>query len=382
MNEFDEEHRRWTSCLYPSRKLREEKTFLIGVLVGEGVGEEVINCAVEVLDAITRSTDLQFDIRYGGAIGRESEKSGGEPLSDEVIDFCNEVFHQSGSILCGPGGGRFVYDLRRQFDLFFKISPIQVANGFPNSSRLKPNALQDVDILVTREGRSGVYQGAWKEQFDEQQRRVSSQVISYDDIQVQRFLDASAKLAASRQANMTVVWKESGVPTISSLWRDCAERAAAENGIEYRMVDVDLMAYQLIQDANMFNVIATPNLFGDVIADLGAVLLGSRGVSYSGNYSEQGWSVYQTNHGAAYDLAGKGIANPIGQILALAMMLRESFELDWAANCIHHAVRKVRDLGFVTAELSGNQNSVLGTQEIGSLIAKHVAESIDTQANT
>ncbi len=115
---------------------------------------------------------------------------------------------------------------------------------------------------------------------------------------MRRFLDASARLAQRRRGALTVVWKEAGA-AISTLWRDCANDAAATHNIEVRLVDIDLMAYRLIHEAATFDVIAAPNLCGDVLADLGAVLLGSRALSFSGNYSALGHAVYQTNHGAA-----------------------------------------------------------------------------------
>jgi 3-isopropylmalate dehydrogenase len=169
---------------------------------------------------------------------------------------------------------------------------------------------------------------------------------------------------------LTVVWKEAGVPSISRLWRDCAENAAAEYGVQLRMVDIDLMAYRLIQEAATFDVIAAPNLLGDVLSDLGAVLLGSRGVSFSGNYTECGEAVYQTNHGAAYDLAGLDRANPNGQILSLAMMLRESFDQHQAADAIEEAVRLVWAEGWRTADVAVPGSRIIGTHEMGRRVAE------------
>ena len=121
-------------------------------------------------------------------------------------------------------------------------------------------------------------------------------------------------MARQRRRDLTVIWKEAGIPAISRLWQDCAQEAAETHGVRLRMLDIDFMAYRLITAAQGFDVVAAPNSFGDVLADLGAALLGSRGVSFSGNYSEAGNAAYQTNHGAAYDLAGTDRANPAGQI--------------------------------------------------------------------
>lgn len=366
---------RWSDCLnLPSVSNLDRKVVLIGALAGEGIGPEVIAASVKVLHSVSAATDTVFEIRYGGAIGRDAERANGEPLTPAVIDFCNDIFHRGGVILNGPGGGRFVYDLRREFDLFFKISPIQISNGLPSASRLHADALRGVDILVTREGKGGAYQGSWNEQRDAGGQRTANQIISYSESDVRRFLEASARLAQVRRGKLSVVWKESGVPSISALWRDLAEETAADHGIECCLVDIDLMAYRLIQDASTFDVIAAPNLFGDVLADLGAVILGSRGVSYSGNFNQSGHAVYQTNHGAAYDLAGTDTANPVGQILSVAMMLRESFCLPVAAAAIEEAMRVVWDAGYVTADLETAGDTLIGTQKMGTLIAGHVEQ--------
>jgi 3-isopropylmalate dehydrogenase len=329
------------------------------------------------LHAVAQAADLRIELREGGSIGRDAERVSGTPLSREVIGFCEDVFEDKGAILCGPGGGRFVYDLRKHFDLYFKISPIQVANGVPGASRLHSQALWGVDILITRENKAGLYQGRWKEARDSRNNRVAKQFLSYSEPQVRRFLASSARLAKLRQSGLTIVWKESGVPAISRLWRDCAADVAAAAGVDYAMIDIDLMAYRLIQEASSFNVIAAPNLFGDVLADLGAVLLGSRGLSYSGNYTPRGDGVYQTNHGAAYDLAGSDRANPVGQILSLAMLLRESLALPHVAAAIEDAVRSVWNEGFCTADVAMPGGRIVGTREMGTRIAERAEQILE-----
>jgi 3-isopropylmalate dehydrogenase len=148
------------------------------------------------------------------------------------------------------------------------------------------------------------------------------------------------------------------------------------------MVDCDLMVYRLIQNAAEFDVIAAPNLFGDVLADLGAVLLGSRGLSYSGNFNESGHAVYQTNHGAAYDLAGTDRANPVGQILSIAMMLRESF-LQWRmADAIEQAVREVWTQGYRNKDVATAETQIIGTREMGERIARQAVAALKTLSET
>jgi len=352
------------------------------VLPGEGVGSEVVNGALHILDAVAGASGLRVRTREGGPIGRDAERSCGTTLPDEVVRFCEEVFAADGAILNGPGGGRYVYELRKRIDLFFKISPLQVVNGVPGASCLREESLHDVDILVTRENSGGVYQGVWTSRTDPGEGCVARHCFEYSQTQVLRFLKASARLAESRRGRLAVVWKESGVPSISALWRDCAAEAAEAFGVEWTMVDVDLMAYRLVQEASVFDVIAAPNLFGDVLADLGAVLLGSRGVSYSGNFTERGDAVYQTNHGAAYHLAGTDQANPAGQILSMVMMLRESFGLQREANAIVEALRSVWRAGWRTVDVAGRETQLAGTREFAALVAERAVALIGERPPT
>ena len=145
------------------------------------------------------------------------------------------------------------------------------------------------------------------------------------------------------------------------------------------MVDIDLMAYRLVKEAGAFDVIAAPNLFGDVLADLGAALLGSRGISYSGNYSGRGNAIYQTNHGAARDLAGTDTANPAGQILSAAMMLRENFAFDREASSIEAAIQSVWKEGWRTQDVAVPGSRVVGTREMGARVAERAVAILEAR---
>jgi 3-isopropylmalate dehydrogenase len=374
----------WTDCLnvHRSRHKDADGPPLVGVLPGEGVGPEVINAALEILCAVVTPGSLEIEICEVGCIGREAEQIFATPLPEDVIRFCDDVFTRGGAILHGPGGGRFVYNLRNQFDLFFKISPLQIGLGVPQVSRLKPETLRGLDILVTRENSGGIYQGRWEEGADPSGDRLARHYFEYSEKQVRRFLHASARLAKQRRGDLTVVWKESGLPSISKLWRACAEEAVTAHGVRLHMVDIDLMAYRLVHEPQAFDVIAAPNLFGDILADLGAVLLGSRGVSFSGNYSETGASVYQTNHGSAFNLAGTDRANPAGQIFSVAMMLRESFGLSREATAIEEATRSVWLEGWRTEDLAVPGARIVGTREMGSRVAEQAAEILESHQPT
>jgi 3-isopropylmalate dehydrogenase len=194
----------------------------------------------------------------------------------------------------------------------------------------------------------------------------------YTEHEVCRLLKVAAGIATRRRGEMVVVIKDGGLGALSDLWRMCTAQVAAEAGVRYSFINVDHAAYCLIHEARSLDVVVAPNLFGDVLADLGGVLLGSRGLTYSGNFSSDGAAVYQTNHGAAHALAGRNEANPVGQIMSLAMLLRESLGLAEEAALIEAAVAAVWRRGWRTAELAEPGCRVAGTQDMGCLVAESV----------
>ncbi|HVF85651.1 MAG TPA: isocitrate/isopropylmalate family dehydrogenase [Abditibacteriaceae bacterium] len=354
--------------------IRMEAPLLVGVLEGEGIGPEVIGVALRLLHALEGICGLKFDLCFGGAIGVQAKTQNGKPLPEEIITFCRNVFSQGGAILNGPGGDRYVYDLRVQFDLFCKLSPLRVSPELANAGRMKPDFVRDVDILLVRENVSGFYQGQWSESATESDGIQAEQSCLYTEKQVRRIVQVAAHTAKTRRGKLSVVVKDGGVPTISKLWRDCAVQIAQQADIEYSILNIDYAAYKLIQHPHEFDVIVAPNLFGDVLGDLGSVLLGSRGLSFSGNFAANGAAVYQTNHGSAYDLVGKNEANPVGQIYSMAMMLRESFGLANEARLLEDAVAQVWQRGWRTADLAEEGCKVVGTREMGDLICDALIE--------
>jgi 3-isopropylmalate dehydrogenase len=335
----------------------------------------VIGCALQVLFALEPETGSSFVIEKGGVIGREAERQHDTPLSTEVIAFCEDIFSRGGAILTGPGGGRFVYDMRKQFDLFCKCSPIKVADELLAATRFQPEHVRDVDILVVRENASGVYQGTWTQGHCSQNGRWAEHTFSYRESEVRRIIDVAACIAGQRRGEVAMVYKESGVPTVSALWRDCMADVAARTGVRHSVLDIDHAAYRLIQHPQEFDVLVAPNLIGDLLSDLAGVLVGSRGLTFSGNFNANGAAVYQTNHGSAYDLVGTDRANPVGQIFSLAMMLRESFGLAEEAVLIETAVAQVWREGWRTADLLEKNCRLCGTRQFTDLVAAEVARS-------
>jgi 3-isopropylmalate dehydrogenase len=368
----------WLDCIVDPAATRHSPAPLLGALPGEGVGPEVVDAALEVLRAVGEAGGKPVSVEIGGAIGRDAERECGSALPEDVVRFCEGIFERGGAVLSGPGGGRYVYDLRARLDLFLKISPVQVRNGLADASPLRPEVLEGVDVLVFRDNIGGVYQGKSDDGRGDDGRRFVRHSYSYATADVRRFLDAAARVARSRRGELTVITKESGLPVVDDLWRECATEAAGEYGIACSFVDVDLMAYQLVCRPREFDVVAAPNLYADVLGDVAAVLFGSRALAFSSNVASSGDAVYQTNHGAAYDIAGTDRANPVGQMLSLAMLLRESLGLKRESQAIEDGIHRVWSEGLRTADVDGTGSRAIGTREMAALVAEAATDRLAT----
>lgn len=350
------------SVVFPDRPVA-ASPYLLGIVPGEGIGPEVTEAALRVLDALQETGPARFDLRFVAP----SPATGGVTPEEET--FFAEIFAAGGAVLCGPRGGRFVYELRRLFDLYLKLSPLRVSPALARLSHLKADFVAGTDVMVVRDNAGGVYQGEWSEER-EAAGRVAIHRFADREPDVRRVIEAAAAVAAQRTGRMSIVGKDGGTPSISRLWREVTSEVAAARGISWEMVNVDFAAYRLVQEPRSFDVLVCPNLEGDILADVGAVLLGSRGISFSGNFTPSGLGVYQTNHGAAADLAGRDVANPLGHLNALAMLLRESLGLVREAEAVERAIESVLTSGARTADLAGHAGRVVGTREMTDLVVE------------
>lgn len=345
---------------------------VVGVLAGEGIGAEVVGAARDVLDHVRARTHKPVEIIVGGKIGRPAQAECGAALSGEVIEFCDSVFARGGAILCGPGGGRFVYDLRAHFALYCKLTPVRHLDAIDDASILRPERLRGVDLIVVRENVGGLYFG--RSEIVPGEDRAAIQHCAYSDSEVRRILLPALDLARRRRGRLALALKPDGIPAISTLWRENLEQLAAGTGVACQVLEVDNAAYQLIASPHELDVMVAPNMFGDVLSDAASLLLGSRGMSFSGNFGPQRRAVYQTGHGAAHDLAGRNCANPVGQIYSLAMMLRESFGWQREASAIEAAIAMVLGQGWRTPDIASSTSRVIGTRELGERIAAAAAD--------
>jgi 3-isopropylmalate dehydrogenase len=367
-----------TGVFEDARPENPSSPYIVGVLSGEGIGPDIISISLSLLKVIEQLRPVCFDLRWGGKIGKEAIAESGNALSSEVISFCRQLFNDGGALFCGPGGERFVYNLRLEFDLYCKLAPIQPMPALIGVGALKPSAMENVDILVVRENTGGLYQGQYG--FDgEDGKRRAWQNFHYSEQQVTRILNTAAKLAARRKGSLCAVTKPGGAPSISRLWEERAISESATHGVSLRVLEVDNACYQIIADARHFDVVVAPNLFGDIIADNAALLLASRGMSYSANFSASGHAVYQTGHGAAHDLYGTDRANPIGQILSLSMMLEQSFGLNEIATEIRQSVNDTLAAGWRTPDIASAGCHVIGSKAMGEMIATRLGERLSNQ---
>lgn len=359
----------------------------IAVLPGDGIGPEVISESVKVLEAVSRRFNHDFDLQYG-LVGGRAIDSMSTPLPDETIELCQN----SEAILFGAVGGPKwdnpqakvrpedgILAMRKRLGLFANLRPVKVYTALINSSPVKAELLEDVDMIVVRELTGGLYFATPKKRWATARGRRGVDTLKYTEKEIVRILRVGFELARTRRKLLTSVDK-ANVLESSRLWREIAVEISEEYPdvtLEHALVDAASM--QLIQYPSHYDVIVAENMFGDILTDEAAVLSGSPGMlpsaslaglnRESGQGSKPTVSLYEPIHGSAPDIAGQGIANPIGTILSTAAMLRLSFGLEDEAKAIEQAVEGVLSEGFRTTDIAADGGEVIGSSRMGSLIA-------------
>ena len=358
--------------------------FNIAVLAGDGIGPEVTDEGVKVLKAVGDAFGHNFSLQYGD-VGGVSIDNHGTPLLDEV----RELAGAADAVLFGAVGGPKWDDpsatvrpedallhLRAQLGVFANIRPVKVYPNLADSSVLKPQVLEGVDMVVVRELTGGLYYGQPKERKETPEGWTSVDTMFYTEAEIERVLRVGFALAQVRRKKLTSVDK-ANVLECSRLWRQIATRLAGEYpDVELEHVLVDACAMQLIQRPNRFDVIVAENTFGDILTDEAAVLAASMGLLPSASLSDvpvagkRTLGFYEPIHGTAPDIAGQGIANPIGSILSVALMLRYSLGLTEEAAVIERAVETVLDQGYRTPDIAADGAEKTSTTEMGRRIVE------------
>ncbi len=346
----------------------------IAVLPGDGIGPEVTVAGLGVLDRVAQRFGHSVETRQA-LIGGAAIDACGAPLPDATLALCRD----SDAILLGAVGGPKWSDpqskvrpeqgllrLRSELGLFANLRPVTVHPALIDLVPIKADRLRGVDLLVVRELTGGIYFGEKRREGD-----VAIDGCRYSVGEVERVVRVAGRLAKARGKRVTQVDKANVLET-SRLWREVTTRVMRDEfpdvAIEHQLVDS--MAMHLISKPSAFDVIVTENLFGDILTDEAAVLAGSLGLLPSASIGSGGPGVYEPIHGSAPDIAGRNIANPIGTILSVAMMLRWSFQLEAEAAAIEKAVSDVLHGGARTADLS--QDNPIGTDAMARLVVEAI----------
>lgn len=356
--------------------------FKIAVLRGDGVGPEVVREALNVLQVVGEKFGHSFHL-HDDLIGGIAIDNLGTALSTETLRMCK----QCDAVLLGAVGG-FKWDdpqakvhpedgllaLRKGLKLFANLRPVKVFPMLVNSTNLKPEVVQGVDLVVVRELTGGLYFGQPRRQWRTSKGRHAVDTLEYSEAEVERILRVGFELARSRRKKLTSVDK-ANVLQSSRLWRQIAiEMSAAYPDVELQHMLVDACAMRFIQRPSELDVVVTENMFGDILTDEASMLAGSMGMlpsaSLAGIPSGKTFGMYEPIHGSAPSRAGQDIANPIATILSVAMMLRYSFALKTEAQTIEDAVLATLEQGYRTYDIMSDGKTQVGTKEMGDLIAQ------------
>ena len=344
----------------------------IVALPGDGVGPEVTAAALDVLRAAAAKLGLELDVREE-LIGGAAFDATGSPLPDATIDACRAA----DAVLLGAVGGPQWADvpvdkrpeagllgLRKTLSLFANLRPVRTLPFLADASPLKPEKLANVDIMVVRELTGGIY-------FGRSERSATSafDTCEYTVSEIERVLRVAGQLARGRRGKVTSVDKANVLET-SRLWRATATRLFAEEfpELEVEHLLVDAAAMHLLSRPADFDVMVTENMFGDILTDEASMLAGSMGLLPSASLGEGKAGLYEPIHGSAPDIAGRGIANPCGAILSVAMLLRHSLGHEDAAVAIERAVAECLEAGVRTRDVAAPGREPVTTRELGAAV--------------
>ena len=355
----------------------------IAVLPGDGIGPEIMPQAIRVLEAIGKTFGHQFDLSYG-QVGGAAIDATGFPLPPETL----ELAKSSDAVLLGAVGGpkweglayeqrpeRALLGLREQLGLFANLRPAKMYASLIEASSLKPEVVDGIDVLVVRELTGGIYFGKPKgiEATATGHRGFNTEVYTTEEIH--RIADVAFQAARKRRGLVTSIDK-ANVLESSELWRrEVIKVHERFQDVELRHMYVDNCAMQLVRYPKQFDVIVTTNLFGDILSDEAAMLTGSIGMLPSASVGAT-VGMFEPIHGSAPDIAGTNMANPIGMIASVAMMLTYSFDLTKETQVVETAIQKTLELGFRTKDIEGQGTTLLGTREMGDQILKQLGDMV------
>ncbi|MBQ4091400.1 MAG: 3-isopropylmalate dehydrogenase [Clostridia bacterium] len=352
----------------------------IVLLKGDGIGPEIVCQAVKVLDAVAEKYGHKFNYTEVDIGGCSIDKYG-VPITEEGMAKCKSA----DAVLLGAVGGpkwdnvdpsirpeKALLAVRRELGLFANLRPTKLFPQLADSSPLKQSIVGGgIDLMIVRELTGGIYFGKrYTETVDGE--KVATDCMTYSEHEIERIGRVAFEAAMKRGKRLASVDK-ANVLDSSRLWRATMHRLCAEYPeVEYSDILVDNTAMQLIKNPAQFDVLVTENMFGDILSDEASMLTGSIGMMPSASLSESTLGMYEPIHGSAPDIAGMDIANPIGTVMSVAMMLRYSFDMMGEADAIEAAVNKALDAGYRTPDIYKDGFIKVGCSHMGDILAANI----------
>lgn len=354
----------------------------IAVLPGDGIGPEIMAEAVKILDVVRERFGLEFSYTFGDVGGAAIDRHG-TALPPETLELCR----RSDAVLFGSVGGprwdglppekrperAALLFLRKEFSLFCNLRPCRIFRPLAAASPLRPDIVGDgFDILCVRENTGGIYFGEPRGREGTGPGEKAFDTMVYTRMEIERIARMAFDLARKRRGRVTSVDK-SNVLAVMMLWKE----VVSEVGEQYPDIELDHMyvdnaAMQLLRNPRGFDVLLCGNMFGDILSDECAMLTGSMGLLGSASINGEKFGLYEPAGGSAPDIAGRGIANPIAQILSAAMLLRLSFGAEDAAAAVERAVEGVLEAGIRTADIARDPRVAVNTAAMGDAIASGI----------
>lgn len=349
------------------------------ILPGDGIGPEVIDEAVHVLESVARFFGHELNLSQK-AMGGTALRASNDPLPQDTLQSCLN----SDAVLLGAVGSpefdgyavhlrpeRGLLRLRKQLGVFANLRPSVCFTSLEECSPLRAEIVRGTDILIVRELLGGIYFGEPRSTQGSTGTRAATDTMRYAEPEIERIARVAFELARGRRRKVTSVDK-ANVLDCSRLWRDVVSRIGKEYpDVQLLHMYVDSAAMALVSHPTAFDVLLTENMFGDILSDQAGSVVGSIGMLPSASLGGR-VSLYEPVHGSAPDIAGRGIANPLGAILSLAMMLRHSFQLNAEADCIEAAVQTVLQAGSRTPDIARRGQPTITTSEMGAAIVDQI----------
>ncbi|MCL2937639.1 MAG: 3-isopropylmalate dehydrogenase [Trichodesmium sp. MAG_R02] len=351
--------------------------YRITLLPGDGIGPEIMAVAVDVLKVVGNQFNLNFEFQEA-PIGGVAIDATGKPLPTETLEMCR---NSNGVLLAAIGGYKWdnlprhqrpetgLLGLRAGLGLFANLRPAKILPQLIDASTLKREIVEEVDIMVVRELTGGVYFGRPKGVFEtETGEKRGVNTMAYSESEIDRIARVGFETAQKRGGKLCSVDK-ANVLEVSQFWRDRITLLAQEYpDVELSHLYVDNAAMQLVRWPKQFDTIVTGNLFGDILSDAAAMLTGSIGMLPSASLGASGPGVFEPVHGSAPDIAGQDKANPLAQVLSVAMMLRYALEQPLVADKIEKGVLEVLEQGYRTGDIMSEGMKLVGCQKMGEVL--------------